>query len=703
MPREIDFRYAPEIIQTCIGFVDDPHKTIVREDGSLNYDYDMSRIDIEEQTGYAEQTGPYHEPTDDNQKFRYRLTPRFTHADEFQHRRQTYGDPDREDDAEAAVVTTTEEYADSELTWTVFAHAPDEETRVDVVRWTLTADDGFGRAPSRVELKLDGPDDEARPTIVESPGTTDYWTEQATQLPGLDHYAFLTGGETREGAFAVVLEGDIDPETVTVDWADRALAATCAYWRDVQPFQNRFEIPDEGIQKLLTSCGRNILQAREEVDGLRQYQVGPTEYRGLWIADGYFFLECAHMLGRGEEAFRNGLLALQRHVRPDGSIQILPKHTKETGIAIATFVRQCELADDDDRLVELWPTIRRAVAFLEGKFEEATRMGEEYPAQALFPPAFIDGGISGPYPEYTTPLLVLWGLKRAAEAGERLDLDGHRRIAAFCETVREGVDECADRDIRETDDGLPYLPMNMVEREYDRPQTATASLAIPASTGEVFPPDSRYVQNLLALLATIDDRQGLPENVGWMHDQGIFTYAGALYGQLYLYAGDGEKAADYLYAFANHAAPSRVWREEQAFRDCHSAEFTGDMPHNWASVEFIRLVRAFVLTEHRGDVELLRGLPEEWLPTDEPLVLESTPTRYGRYDVRLAADETGTQADSADEWYVLTVARDPGNQSPGRVLVHWDGAVEATDGTVTALGDGRWQLSEKAGEIRLGR
>ena len=35
--RVIDFRYAPDINQTCIGFADDYYKTIVRENGSMNY------------------------------------------------------------------------------------------------------------------------------------------------------------------------------------------------------------------------------------------------------------------------------------------------------------------------------------------------------------------------------------------------------------------------------------------------------------------------------------------------------------------------------------------------------------------------------------------------------------------------------------------------------------------------------------------
>ena len=88
-------------------------------------------------------------------------------------------------------------------------------------------------------------------------------------------------------------------------------------------------------------------------------------------------------------------------------------------------------------------------------------------------------------------------------------------------------------------------------------------------------------------------------------------------------AGQREKAADYLYAFANHASASRVWREEQPVRETHSAEICGDMPPNWASVEFIRLVRNLVVLETFTGVELLPGLPEEWLPrAGDSLVLE---------------------------------------------------------------------------------
>ncbi len=46
--RKIDFKYSPSIIQTCIGLVDDEHKTIIREDGSINYNYEFSSFSMEQ-------------------------------------------------------------------------------------------------------------------------------------------------------------------------------------------------------------------------------------------------------------------------------------------------------------------------------------------------------------------------------------------------------------------------------------------------------------------------------------------------------------------------------------------------------------------------------------------------------------------------------------------------------------------------------
>ena len=141
------------------------------------------------------------------------------------------------------------------------------------------------------------------------------------------------------------------------------------------------------------------------------------------------------------------------------------------------------------------------------------------------------------------------------------------------------------------------------------------------------------------------------------------------YAEVWLYAGRPDKAIDYLYAFANHASPSRVWREEQSLVSSHSAEYCGDMPHNWGSAEFIRLVRNAIVMERGETLELLAGLPQEWLPTEEDaLEIESTPTRFGSVSVRLTVEGS-----SKPRRYRLEYRRTPGAVEPAAVVVHWNG------------------------------
>ena len=79
------------------------------------------------------------------------------------------------------------------------------------------------------------------------------------------------------------------------------------------------------------------------------------------------------------------------------------------------------------------------------------------------------------------------------------------------------------------------------------------------------------------------------QDTGWLKD-GIWTYFGSFYAHAWLWLGDGDKAARTLYAFGNHASPLLAWREEQ-MPVGQGDQVVGDMPHNWASAEFIRLVR----------------------------------------------------------------------------------------------------------------
>jgi hypothetical protein len=157
--RRVDFSLAPRDVQTCIGLVNDRHKSIVCEDGSLNYGFNG---DPSVEMDYAGKVTGIALPLPRNAFFTYRVKPQFCHRDIFLRREQDYGKSAKE-----VFVTTTEFYETTAFRWTIFAYA-EEGFRADIIRWKLTALPGFGRAPSHVGLSIDGPKD-GRIRIIESP------------------------------------------------------------------------------------------------------------------------------------------------------------------------------------------------------------------------------------------------------------------------------------------------------------------------------------------------------------------------------------------------------------------------------------------------------------------------------------------------------------------------------------------------------
>ncbi|HET7572632.1 MAG TPA: hypothetical protein VFJ77_08185 [Gaiellaceae bacterium] len=664
----VDFADAPPLTWTCICRPDDPHKSLVGQDGALLYGFRLLHrtawwfdrvVEPSLQTGAA----PLR-------------------------RTQTT------EDARTPVVVTTLEYPTATLELRTFAHLAAGGCRCDVVLWTVTASDaaeeiltglhldvydrdavfrGATGAPSRRvyayppaeapevavwydDHEPENPDAEPPPlppALVSAPqplvlAHATGFRPGATGLRTTP--AILGAGEQLRGAIVLPLDGEL-PAEVDLAWAETALAEERAFWAGLALQPLALEVPDPAIQDLLTSCARNLLQAREVHDGLPVFQVGPTIFRGFWVVDAYFMLEAARYLGLDADADA-GFEAMLRRVTPSGAITEMEDvpHLKETPVGIATIVRQCELTGDDERLRLLWPAIGRAVAYVESLPDET----------GLFPPGFGDGGIGGARRELTTPLWMLVGLKAAREAAARVAPDERDRVDASFRDLLARFREHAAAWTRTLPDGTRYLPMvppgsgehnlfpdaPVVPRMHElRPGTGTWSLAQAIWPGEVFAPDDPLVVDFLRLLETLDDDEGIPAETGWTAYAGLWTYYASFAAHVWLYAGRPDKAAAYLYAFANHAAPTRVWREEQSLRSTGNGLFSGDMPHNWASAEFVRLVRDLLVFERGETLDLLAGLPPAWAAG--PVRVERTPTRFGRVGVALADAEIAVELDGS--------------------------------------------------------
>ena len=448
-----------------------------------------------------------------------------------------------------------------------------------------------------------------------------------------------------------------------------------AYWQQADLPYDRIQVPDAGVQALIDSSIRNIYQAREIKDGLPAFQVGPTCYRGLWVVDGSFLMESVAYLGRGEEA-RNGIRYLLGFQRDDGAFMLIDGHWKETGIALWAVTRHARLTNDPTWLFGVWPKVERGFDYIR-KMRAMTWADTAAPNYNLIPDGFSDGGLAGRVPEYTNVYWTLVGMRAAVDAAEWLGLaqqaaEWRREYDDFYATFRKA----AERDMKTDAHGNRFLPIRMRDDQNVAPQKAQWAFLHAVFPGKIFAADDPLVEGNLAMLRAAEC-EGLVFGTGWI-DDGVWNYCGSFYGHGWLWTGEGQKAARALYAFGNHASPLLAWREEQLPQG-KGDRICGDMPHNWASAEFIRLVRHLLVLERDGELHLFEGLPPAWVRPGAATRVDGVLTEFGPISFELKVAENGSSAQLS-----LTPPR---RNPPGRIVVHLDGW-SGGEGTLELPADG---------------
>ena len=437
--------------------------------------------------------------------------------------------------------------------------------------------------------------------------------------------------------------------------------AVCDYWENRSPVPyGHINVPDREIQNLIDASVRGIWQAREIIDGNISLQVGPTCYRGLWIVDGAFLSEATAMLGVGSDA-RAGIEYSLSFQEEDGGFRKLnPTFWKENGLILWTCVRHAMLTQDKQWLTGHWDALSRTIDNIHALRERT--LTNDYPEDdGLIPPGFIDGGLFGgeDQPEYSNTLWTLTGLKAMIMAADWLGRkDDAKKWQREYDDFHAAFRKAAVRDMATDDFGNRYLNNMMKPEHRSLPQRAQWAFCQSIYPGQVFEiGDSIAVGTMQMLDGTL--QEGMVMGTGWIID-GIWNYFASFYGHAWLWNGDGGKAADALYAFANHASPLYNWREEHNPRDMQPS-YVGDMPHNWASAEFIRLTCHLLQLDRGTELHLLEGIPQEWLGAGMGTSLKEIATPFGPLTMSLSVDQDG-------EWADLTV--EPLSKNCTAIVVH---------------------------------
>ncbi len=487
--------------------------------------------------------------------------------------------------------------------------------------------------------------------VEERPGRLTLHFGPVTLLPG-GRYALAVGAmRTRR---TTTVPADIGE-------AERFRAQAADYWQKLDLPYGRIEVPDAGVQALLDSSIRNIYQAREIKKGLPAFQVGPTCYRGLWVVDGSFLMEAVTFLGRSNEA-RDGIRYLLSFQREDGAIQIMDGHWKETGIALWAVTRHARLTGDKAWLGDVWPKLERGFAFIRAMRRMASADPKALNA-GLIPDGMSDGGLGGKYPEYTNVYWTMAGMRAAVEAARWLGRteqaqDWQREYDDFSAAFRRA----AERDMKTDAHGNRCLPIRMRDDQNVPLQKAQWAFLHAVFPGNVFSPDDPLVRGNMAMLRAVEE-EGLVLDTGWVA-RGVWNYFGSFYAHAWLWLGDGRKASETLYAFGNHASPLLAWREEQ-MPVGKGPENCGDMPHNWAGAEFIRLVRHLLVLERGDALHLFEGLPKAWAKPGAGIRLRDLATEFGPISLELRVADDGASA--------RLKLDPPARNRPAKIILHLDG------------------------------
>jgi hypothetical protein len=636
--KKVDFRYAPRNQQSTICFPDDPRKTVVGQAGDLRYGFRKSLAAGMENFGTV-------------------IEFSLAGFEDDKILRQWIESP------AAPIVHTLIDRPAARFELIAFATRHAGEGRVDNVLLSIQSKSGRVAVVPKIHIRtcerLELESYTASTAMVRVPGSKSpllvaaqlnnnlgscmLWEEEGFTL-------YLPHDEASEEAsasyFVRLPQENQSAETLTehLHDAEVLLAEAREFWRNWKSFgTTNWSCPGRHGE-FLTACARNIQQAREVKNDRLVFQVGPTQYRGLWIVDGNFLLEAARYLGY-DQATDEGLRSEWSKQAASGQIiaESGGEHWKDTAIAMFTLVRQCELKQDWTFFRDLEPNVVHALDFLISLRDQARSGSSINGRYGLLAPGFADGGIGGVRSEFTNTVWTLAALRAVADAADQRNMLSLSRARKFFNELYEAFQQMARREMVRHPAGFEYLPMiahddsSLADPDpwnRPRPQTAQWALAHSIFPGEVFEKNDPIVRGHIALLQSCT-QEDVPIETGWLWHDSLWTYNASFAAHVYLWAGLRDWAHRTFTGFLNHASPLYCWREEQPLQHALAGQDWGDMPHNWASAECVRYLRHMLALEDGTSLRLLNGITAAELTPTAHYSLQNSPTRFGRINLEL--------------------------------------------------------------------
>ncbi len=409
-------------------------------------------------------------------------------------------------------------------------------------------------------------------------------------------------------------------------------------------------------------------------------QPGSRSYERSWIRDGAMTSQLLLQLGHAEEArefllwfagyqFSNGKIPCCVDVRGADPVP----ENDSTGEFLFLLNEVYRYTDDAALLHQLWPRVRKAVAYMDqlrlSERTELNRTGERAAFYGLMPPSISHEGYSAkPMHSYWDDFWALAGYEAAVKIARTLDerSEMHRFIASRDE-FRADLYRSLQVAMREH--RIDYLPGAAELGDFD--PTSTSIAITPVGEQQMLPP--------AAMLATFERYWEHFEQRRHDTTWDVYTPYELRNLATFVRLGWRERGLELLEFFmADRRPPAWNHWAEVVGREPRKSRFIGDMPHGWVASDYGRSLLEMFAYERPADetLVLMAGVPQRWTERDG-FAVKNLRTPYGKLSYSLRIDE---------QRRVLEIGEL--KLPPGGIAVSWPQRPSGSQ-TITA-GSARW-------------
>lgn len=401
-------------------------------------------------------------------------------------------------------------------------------------------------------------------------------------------------------------------------------------WEETLAGTCRLSVPDERVQFLFDAAVRTmVLHSPHEV------YPGPYTYKRFWFRDAAYLIHALLVCGMDARAERALELFPDRQM-PGGYFRSQEGEWDSNGEAIWTFWRYCRLTGKAPR--EEWlRAISSGAHWIRRKRLPA---GPERHAGLL--PAGFSAEHLGPNDYYFwDDFWGVAGLRAAAElleeAGDLRHVDQFREQADdFMATIERAIAETRSFANRGSIPASPYRRMDA---------GAIGSIVVDYPLQLWAPGDSRAVATADFLRDNCFVKGAFFQD---MIHSGLNAYLTLHLAQIYLRAGQAERALELARTVAAIASPTGQWPE--AIHPRTEGGCMGDGQHVWAAADWILLIRNLFVREETEVLVIASGIPSDWLAGGRAVSLGPTPTPWGAVTVRVKGEGGGARVEWEGRW-----------------------------------------------------